>query len=75
MSDFSDVKRGMMIDARLTGASLSRTANLVGISRTTMSRVMTTYTNLGKVSSAKLDSERKLKLMDCDRWMLKRRVA
>ncbi|GFT66327.1 hypothetical protein NPIL_670361 [Nephila pilipes] len=46
MSDLSDVKSGMIIGARLAGASVSRTAYFVGISRTTVSRVVTVSTNL-----------------------------
>ncbi len=52
MSNLSDVKRGTIIGARFTGESISRTANLVGVSRTTVSRVMTAYINMGKVSSS-----------------------
>ncbi|GFS61463.1 transposable element Tc1 transposase [Trichonephila clavipes] len=70
MCDLSDMKRGMII-----GASMSRTANLVGVLRTTVSRVMTAYTNLGKVSSAKYNSRGKLKLEHRDRRVLKRIVA
>ena len=73
MSDLSDVKRGMIIGANLAGASLSRNTNLVGVSRATVSTVMTAYTNLGKVSSAKHNSGRNLKVRD--RRMLKRIVA
>lgn len=75
MSDLSDLKRGMIIGARLAGASVSRTANLVGVSRTTVSRTLSAYTKLGKVSSAKHNSGRKSKLSDRDRRVLKRIVA
>ncbi|GFV43794.1 transposable element Tc1 transposase [Trichonephila clavipes] len=75
MCDLSDVKRGMVIGARLAGASVSRTANLVGVLKTTVLRVITAYTNLGKVSSAKHNRGRKLKLKDRDRRVLKRIVA
>ncbi|GFT10888.1 hypothetical protein TNCV_1944891 [Trichonephila clavipes] len=40
----------MMIRARLSGASVSRTTNLIG---TIMSMVIKAYTNLGKMSSTK----------------------
>ncbi|GFW41463.1 transposable element Tcb1 transposase [Trichonephila clavipes] len=65
----------MVIGARLAGTSVFRIANLVGVSRTTVSRIMTAYTNLGKVSSAKHNSGRMLKLKDRDRRVLKRIVA
>ncbi|GFY35255.1 hypothetical protein TNCV_5046291 [Trichonephila clavipes] len=47
MSNLSDVKRST-IGACLAGASVSRTANLVGVSRPTVSRVKVDYTNLVK---------------------------
>ncbi len=75
LSELSDVERGMIIGARLAGASVSRTANIVSVSRTTVSRVMTAYTNLGKVSSAKHNSGRKSKLKDAVRRVLKRIVV
>ncbi|GFU79165.1 hypothetical protein TNCV_2136881 [Trichonephila clavipes] len=43
----SKVKRGVVIGAHLAGASVSRTAKLVGLARINVSRVMTAYTNLG----------------------------
>ncbi|GFV21068.1 hypothetical protein TNCV_3320871, partial [Trichonephila clavipes] len=45
ISDISDVKRGILVGARLPGVSVSRTANLVYGSRATVSKVMTVYTN------------------------------
>ncbi|GFV62975.1 hypothetical protein TNCV_3177681 [Trichonephila clavipes] len=53
MSDLSDMKSGTTIRVRLAKVSVSRTANLIGVSRTTVSRAITAYTNLSKVSSVK----------------------
>lgn len=65
----------VIIGARLAGASVSRTANLVRVSRTTVSSVMAAYTNLEKVYFAKPNCGRKSKLTELDRQVLKRRVA
>ncbi|GFT76298.1 transposable element Tc1 transposase [Trichonephila clavipes] len=65
----------MVVGARLTGVSSSRTINLVGVSGTTLSSVMTVYTDLGKVSSEKHNSKRKTKLKDHDKRMLKKIVT
>ncbi|GFX02116.1 uncharacterized protein TNCV_1750011 [Trichonephila clavipes] len=46
MYDLSNVKRGEIVGAHPDRASVSRTANLVAVSRTTLSRVIATYTNL-----------------------------
>ena len=73
LCNLSNVKRNMITGARLAGAFRSRTANLMDVSKTTVSRVMTTYTNLSKVSSTKHNSG--WKLTDHDWWMLKRIVT
>ncbi|GFW17803.1 uncharacterized protein TNCV_1134031 [Trichonephila clavipes] len=62
MYDLSNVKRGMINGFRLAGASMSRTANLVGVLRTPV----------GKVSSVNHRSGRKLKLKDRERRVFKR---
>ncbi|GFV44379.1 hypothetical protein TNCV_999031 [Trichonephila clavipes] len=71
MYDISNVKRDMIIGPRLAKASVSGTANLVGASRAILLRVITAYTNLGKVSSVKHNSELMLKLKDRNRRMKK----
>lgn len=53
---------------------MSRTANFIGFSRTTVSRFMAAYTKLGKVSSAKQNIGRNSKMTVWNRHMLKRIV-
>ncbi|GFW64125.1 transposable element Tc1 transposase [Trichonephila clavipes] len=47
-----DYERDMIIGTRLAGASVTRTANFVGVLRTPVSRVMATYTNLVSARNA-----------------------
>ncbi|GFT69947.1 uncharacterized protein TNCV_4732681 [Trichonephila clavipes] len=54
----------MTIGARLAGAFVFRTANLEDVIRTTVSKFITAYINLGKVSSAKHNSKRMSRLKD-----------
>ncbi|GFW90221.1 transposable element Tc1 transposase [Trichonephila clavipes] len=70
----SDRKRCMIIGARLTRASLSGTDYLVGVSRTMVSNVMRTHTNLANVPSTKHNIGRKL-LKGYYRRMLKRIIS
>jgi predicted transcriptional regulator len=59
----------------LAGASVTRTATLLGVSRVAVSKVMMTYTNHGRTSSAKRISGRKPKLSKRDRRRLKKIVS
>jgi transposase len=56
MGDLSDLERGWIVGARLAGASVTKAATLVGVSRATVSKVMSAYTNHGKTTSAKRNS-------------------
>jgi predicted transcriptional regulator len=58
MEDLSDFERGQIVGAQLAGAFVIETATLLGISRATVSKVMSAYTNHGKTTSAKINIER-----------------
>ncbi len=49
--DLSDFERGMVVDARRTGLSISETADLLGFSLTTISRVYRERFEKEKISS------------------------
>jgi IS30 family transposase len=58
MEDLSYFERGQIVDALLAGASVTKTATLLGVSRATVSKDMSAYTNHGKTTSAKRNSGR-----------------
>jgi hypothetical protein len=53
MGNLSNFEREQIIGAGLPGESVTRTVTLLGVSRTTVSKVMSVYTNQGKTTSAK----------------------
>jgi hypothetical protein len=55
----------------VVGVSLTRTANLLGVSRATVSKVMSTYTNHGKTISVKRTSGQKSTLTERGRCILR----
>jgi hypothetical protein len=64
MGDLSDFETGQIVGARLAGASVPKTDTLLGLSRATVSEVMSAYTNHGKKTSEKRNIWRKSTLKE-----------
>jgi hypothetical protein len=56
VGNFSDFKRGQIIGECLVGASVTKTATLLGVLIATVTKVILAYTNHGKATSAKRNS-------------------
>jgi hypothetical protein len=69
----SDFERGQIVGACLAGASVAKTATLLGISRATVFEVMSAYTNHGKPTENR-NSRWKSTLTDRDCHALRRIV-
>jgi len=75
MGHFSDFQRGQIVDAHLAGASVTKTATLLGVSRAAVSKVMMTYTDHWRTSSARRNSGQKPNLSEMDCHTLKKTVS
>jgi predicted transcriptional regulator len=75
MGDLSNFERGQIVGPRLAGASVTKIATLLGVSRATVSKVMSAYTNHDKTTSAMRSSERKSTLTERGRRTLRRIVS
>jgi transposase len=53
VGDLSVFERGQIIGACLAGASVTKTATLLGVSIATVTKVILAYTHHGKTTSAK----------------------
>jgi hypothetical protein len=58
MVDLSDFEREQIVGAHLAGASVIKTATLLGVSRVRVSKVMLAYMDHGKTTSAERNSGR-----------------
>jgi transposase len=66
-------KKGHIVGARLAGASVTETATLLGVSRSSFSKVIMAYAHLEK--TAERNGGRKPKLSETDRRTLQRLMS
>jgi IS30 family transposase len=72
MGDLSNFEREQITGASLAGASVVKTAILLGVSRVTVSKVMSVNMNHGKITSTKRNSGQKSTLTERDHHILRR---
>jgi transposase len=75
MGDLSDFQRGQIVGVCLAGASVTKTATLLGVSRAAVYEVVMKYTHHGRTSSPKRNSHQKPELNERDHHTLKRIVT
>jgi transposase len=75
MGYLCDSERGLIVGVRLAGASVTKTAILIGVSKAKVSKIMSAYTNHGKTTSAKRKSWRNSTVTERDCRTLRRIVS
>ena len=58
MRDLTDFEKGQIVDARMAGASITKTAELLRFSRPTLSRTMSEFEKHDKTSNNRSSSSR-----------------
>ena len=74
MADLTEFQRGLVVGVHMAVVCVTKTSELFGVVRITVSKVMTTFEKDGKTSSLKQNSGRKRKLSDKNRRTLTRIV-
>jgi transposase len=74
MGNLSDFERGQIVGERLAEASVTKATTVLDVSRATVSKVMSAYTNHGKATSEKRNSGRKSTLTERDHRKMRRIV-
>jgi len=75
MEQLTDFQRGRIVGAHLAGASVTKTATSLSVSRAAVPNVMTAYTNHGKTSTVERNNGRNPKPSDRYRRTFKRIVS
>ena len=70
MADLLDFKRGQIVGTRIASARVTKTAELFGVVRITVSKVWTAFEKEAKNPSMNQDTGRKRRLSDRDRQTL-----
>ncbi|PNF36280.1 hypothetical protein B7P43_G06503 [Cryptotermes secundus] len=66
MSELTELERKQIVGARMMAASITKVAEAFGVSRGTLSKIMTSYRRTGKTASGKHQHGWKCVLSDRD---------
>jgi hypothetical protein len=75
IGDLSNFESGQIVGLRLSGASVIKTATVLGVPRGPVSKVMSAYTNHGETTTAKRNNGQYSTVTERDRRTLRRVVS